>query len=228
MAKPVPRKKKPTARGKSKGNTSPRGRPNRNRQAQPQTKQKVLAKTTAHIQDTRPKEKEPETEVEKPLLVRTQIKFIYTLGSVVIGAAILWGWSRSVANTRGFEGALKVASVTILPLIAFTYVIEFTRRGFMRANAWAKTARTKVISFSFAFLIVLPVLWRKIGYPEICWHVFIGGAIGLVIAFVSWLYLVAKRHPWLLQQQDGQWVWVYRFSASVLIFAGGWIGVIVS
>jgi hypothetical protein len=174
------------------------------------------------------RKKNPRRRSRKPLLVRTQVKFIYALGNVVIGAAILWLWSRSVAHTRGFEGALKVASVTIVPLIAFTYVIEMTRRGFTRANALGKTVRTKVISFSFAFLIFLPVLWRKIGYQEICWHVFIGGAIGLAVAFLSWLYLVAKRHPWLMQQQDGQWVWVYRFSAAVPIFAGGWIGVTVS
>jgi hypothetical protein len=123
---------------------------------------------------------------------------------------------------------VKVASVTILPLIAFMYVIGMVQRGFMRASALGKTARTKVISLSFAFLLVLPGLWSKIGYQEICWHTFLGGVIGFALAFLSWLYLAVQRHPWLIQRQQGQWVWAYRFSASLLILVGGWIGVIVS
>jgi hypothetical protein len=202
MTKPASRKKKRTGRGKSQKSTGPRSLQNRNREAQLKTKQKVPAKTA------------------------TLVKFIYVLGNLVIGAVFLWLWSLSVAHTAGVAGTVKIASVTLLPLIAFTYVIEVAQRGFTRTDALRKTARTQIIVFGIASLLVLPVLWRKIGYQEICWHVFLGGAIGLTIAFLSWLYL-ARRHPWLIRQQHGQWVWVYRFSASILIFVGGWIGVIV-
>lgn len=228
MAKRATRKKKRTARGKSQKNTSPRGPQNRDRGAQPKTKEKAPAEAAPHVPDAQPNEKEHKKQVEQPFIVRAQVKFIFLVMSIVIEAAVVWLWSRSVSHTRGVGGAAKVASVTILPIIAVMYAIEMTKRGFTRASALGKTARIKGMSLSFVILLVLPGLWRKIGYEDICWHTFLGGAIGFVIAFLSWLYLAAKRDPWLMQRQYGQWVWVYRFSASVLIIVGGWIGVIVS
>jgi hypothetical protein len=226
MAKST-RKKKQKARGKSRKNTSARDLQNRSRGAQPNTKQKAPTEAAPRAQGVHPIEKEPENQVKPPFIVRTQVKFIFSVGSVLTGVALGWLWGRSVAHTHGVEGAVKVASVTILPLIAFMCVVEITKRGFMRARALGRTVRTNVISLGLAVLIVLPFFWRKIGYQEICWHVFLGGVIGYAIAFLSWLYLAAKRHPWLIQRQYGQWVWVYRFSASVLILVGGWIGVFV-
>ena len=96
----------------------------------------------------------------------------------------------------------------------------------MRASALGLTAWWAVISFLLAFLIVAPSLWRATGYEEVCWHVFLGGVIGYVVAFFAWVYLIVKRHPWLMQRQYGQWAWFYRLSAIVLIIIGGWIGLL--
>jgi hypothetical protein len=238
MAKRAARKKKRTARGGSRKNTSSRDRLNRNRGAQPNTKQKAPTGAAPHAQGAQPTEaphaqvaqpteKEPEKQVEKPFIVKAPANIIRILGGAVVGGALTFLLGRSVANTHGVEGAVKVASVTILPLIAFMCVIGIAKDGFRRANAVGRMVRTKVIVASVVLLLFLQVLWREIGYQQICLHVFLGGVIGYAIAFLAWVYLAATQHPYLIKRQPAQWVWDYRFGASVLILIGGWIGVIV-
>lgn len=125
-------------------------------------------------------------------------------------------------------GEAKIAAVTILPLIAVMYALRMVQRGFRRAGVLGRTARMKVLALCFAVLLVLPGFWQKTGYEQICWHTFLGGVIGFAVAFISWSYLAVKRHPWLLQQEQGQWLWAYRLSATGMIIIGGWIGVIIS
>lgn len=227
MAKPAAQKKQQKAQGKPRKGTSSRDRQQRNRGAQPKMKQKAPTEAAPQAQDVQPTEKEPEKQVEQPFIVRTPANIIRFIGGLVVGAVFAGLLGRSVAQTHGVEGAVKIASVTILPLIAFVCVIGVAKDGFMRAGAVGRTLRTKVILLSVFSLLGLQILWSEIGYQEICLHVFLGGVIGYAIAFLAWVYLAARRNPWLIQQQFRQWVWRYRFGASVLILIGGWIGVLV-
>ena len=223
MAKPATRKGKKKTRGKSQNGRSPRDSANQNPGAQPNTQQKAPIQAAPHPQGAEPNKKEP----EKPFIVRSPFKIISWTGGCVTGIIFGGLLARSLANTHGPEGAAKIASATILPLIVLMCLMEVTRHGSLRASALGAVVRAAVISLIITFLIVAPYLWRKTGYEEICWHVFLGGVAGYVLAFFSWVYLAVKRDPWLMQRQYGQWAWFYRFSASVLILIGGWIGVIV-
>jgi hypothetical protein len=116
MAKSASRKKKGTARGKPKKGTSPPSLQHRNQETQPKAQQRVPATTTAQRKSSPPeeKEKEQEKEVEKPFIVRTPVNLVYAIGNAIVGAVLLFLWSRSVAQTHGFEGTVKVASVSFL------------------------------------------------------------------------------------------------------------------
>jgi hypothetical protein len=171
--------------------------------------------------------KEREGDVEQPLIIRAQAKFFWVLAGLVIDAVLGWLWSRSVAHAHGIAGVGKIAAVTILPLIVVMYTIRVAQRGFWRAGALSKTARTKVFSLCIAVLIILPELWAKVGSEQICQRTFIGGLAGFAAAFLVWAYLAVRRNPWLIRQQPRQWEWVYRLSVTGMIIIGGWIGVIV-
>ena len=223
MAKP---KQKKMAPRKSQKGTSSRDRRDRDRGARSNTEQRASVVAAPHPQGAKPTEKGPEKQVEPPFIVRFPFKTLSWTGDSVAGIIFGLLLTHSFAHAHGAEGAAKIASATILPVIVLMCLLEVTRHRSMRASALGLTARGAVISLLLAFLIEAPSLWRATGYEEVCWHVFLGGVSGYVVAFFAWVYLIVKRHPWLMQRQYGQWAWFYRLSAVVMIIIGGWIGLI--
>jgi len=148
---------------------------------------------------------------------------LFLLG-LALQALVIASIGRALARTHGVEGAARIVVAGLLPVVLYIYIGGLLTTGFTRAPAFVQFMRVKMMFWAFVFpWSILPRVFEWSGDFGTAQRVFVGAALGLVVAFLAQLHAAKTHRSWLLRKGPDGWRWRYRAMSSLATAIGGYV-----